>query len=186
MLAQVGFCRGPALDSGDRLQPSIEAADADADHSAQHGHGMVGPLDRHEGELRHAIPLAKKAAAFRRIWFSSSSRLLSRRSRCISASSALRWTRASADPAARCSVRQVLIWPVLNPSSVATSDRLRPSSTRCLRLELRREPPPDAFVCHCLLLEFGGSLANPPPPGGKPRVALTAWHKARCAAHAPQ
>jgi hypothetical protein len=33
-------------------------------------------------------------------------------------------------PAAKCSVRQVLSWPVLSPSSVATSNRLRPSSTR--------------------------------------------------------
>jgi len=37
---------------------------------------------------------------------------------------------ASADPAARCSVRHVLSWPVLSPSSVATSETLRPPSTR--------------------------------------------------------
>src|SRR5215213_10762056 len=91
MPAQVCFRLSPALNGGDRLHPGIKAADTDADDAAERGHGMVGPLGRHEGELRHAIPLAKKAAAFRRIWFSSSSRLLSRRSRCISASSALRW-----------------------------------------------------------------------------------------------
>jgi hypothetical protein len=33
-------------------------------------------------------------------------------------------------PTARGSVRRVLSWPVLSPSSVATSDRLRPSSSR--------------------------------------------------------
>jgi hypothetical protein len=31
-------------------------------------------------------------------------------------------------------------------------------------------PPPDTFVCHRLLLAFGGSLANPPLPGEKPTI----------------
>src|SRR5918912_3342285 len=108
MAAQLGVRRGPALSGGDRLPPGIEAADTDTDYAAQHAHGMVGPLGRDKGELAHAIPVAKKAAALRRIRFSSSSRLFSRRRRCISASSALRWAKASAEPADRCSVRHVL------------------------------------------------------------------------------
>src|SRR3954470_15736536 len=72
--AQLGFRLGTALDGGDRVEPSVEAADARTDDSAQHGHGVVRPLGRYEGELRHAIPLAKKAAALRRISTSSSSR----------------------------------------------------------------------------------------------------------------
>src|SRR3712207_7174102 len=39
------------------------------------------------------------------------------------------WAKASADPAASCSLRQVLSCPVLKPSSVATSDSPRPSSS---------------------------------------------------------
>src|SRR3954453_13149152 len=140
MPAQLGVRLSPALSDRDRLQPGIKAADTDTDDTAKRGHGIVRPLCRHEVELRHAIPFAKKAAAFRRIWFSSSSRLFSRLRRCISASSALRWAGASADPAARCSVRQVLSWPVLSPSSVATSERLRPSSTRLTACALYAAP----------------------------------------------
>src|SRR3954471_7160964 len=58
---------------------------------------MVGLLGRHKGELGHAIPRAKKAAAFLRISTSSSSRLTSRRSRWVSACSALRAANASAE-----------------------------------------------------------------------------------------
>src|SRR3712207_8314553 len=54
--------------------PSVEATDARTDDPALRGHGVVRPLGRPEGELRHAIPLAKKAAALRRISTSSSSR----------------------------------------------------------------------------------------------------------------
>jgi hypothetical protein len=90
MPTQFYFCLGPALNRGDRLQPDIEAADTDADDTAQRRHGMVHPFRQYERKPAHAIPLAKKAAAFRRIWFSSSSRLFSRFRRCISASSALR------------------------------------------------------------------------------------------------
>src|SRR3954471_12448208 len=99
MPAQFSVRLGLVLNDGDRLQPGIKAADTDADDAAQRGHGMVCPFGRYEGESAHAIPLAKKAAAFRRIWFSSSKRLFSRFSRCISASSALRWAWAWADPA---------------------------------------------------------------------------------------
>ena len=88
--AQFGFRLGLALEGGDRAQPSVEAGHAHADHPAQRGHGVVRPLGRHEAELRHAVPSAKTAAALRKIRFSSSSRFTSRRSRCVSASSALR------------------------------------------------------------------------------------------------
>src|SRR3712207_3234088 len=131
MPAQFGLRLGLALEGGDRAQPSVEAGHAHADHPTQRGHGMVALLGRYEGVLRHAIPRAKTAAALRRIRFSSSNRFTSRRSRCVSASSALRWASASADPAASCSLRQVLSCPVLSPSSVATSDSpLPPSSSR--------------------------------------------------------
>src|SRR4051812_49379137 len=131
LLAQLGFRLGTALDGGDRVEPSVEAADARTDDSAQRGHGVIRPLGRYEGELRHAIPLAKKAAALRRISTSSSSRFTSRFSRCVSACSALRTASASAEPAARCSVRHWLSCPVPMPSSVATSDSpLPPSSSR--------------------------------------------------------
>src|SRR5215213_5097586 len=127
--AQLGFRRGTALEGGDRVQPGVKAADTDTDDPAQRRHGMTGPLGGDEGELRHATPLAKTAAALRRIRFSSSSRFTSRLSRSISASSTLRAASASAEPAARISVRQVLSWPVLRPNSVATSDSPRPPST---------------------------------------------------------
>src|SRR4051794_14601259 len=131
LLAQLGFRLGTALDGGDCVEPSVEAADARTDESAQRGHGVVRPLGRYEGELRHAIPLAKKAAALRRISTASSSRFTSRFSRCVSACSALRTASASAEPAARGSVRHWLSCPVPMPSSVATSDSpLPPSSSR--------------------------------------------------------
>src|SRR4051812_49770886 len=120
LLAQLGCRLGTALDGGDRVAPRVEAADARTDDSAQRGHGVMRPLGRYEGELRHAIPLAKKAAALRRISTASSSRLTSRFSRCVSACSALRTASASAEPAARCSVRHWLSCPVPMPSSVAT------------------------------------------------------------------
>src|SRR5882757_2615599 len=122
MIAQLGFSLGTALDDGDRVQPGVKAADADADNPAQRRHGMIAPFSRHESEFRHATPLAKTAAALRRIKFSSSSRFTSRLSRSVSASSAFRAANASAEPAASSSVRQLLNCPVLNPSSVATSD----------------------------------------------------------------
>src|SRR5215213_265071 len=129
--AQLGFRLGTALDGGDRVEPSVEATDARTDDPAQRGHGVVRPLGRYEGELRHAIPLAKKAAALRRISTSSSSRFTSRFRRCVSACSVLRTASASAEPAARCSVRHWLSCPVPMPSSVATSDSpLPPSSSR--------------------------------------------------------
>src|SRR3954447_25914525 len=131
LLAQLGFRLGTALDGGDRVEPSVESAAARTDDPAQRGHGMVRPLGRYESELRHAIPLAKKAAALRRISTSSSSRFTSRFSRCVSACSALRTASASAEPAARCSVRHWLSCPVPMPSSVATSNSpLPPSSSR--------------------------------------------------------
>src|SRR3954471_2339155 len=125
------FRLGTALDGGDRAQPGVEAAHTRADHPAQRGHGVVRPLGRHEAERRHATPLAKKAAALRGTSPSPSSRFPSRFRRCVSACSALRATSASAEPAARCSVRHWLSCPVPMPSSVATSDSpLPPSSSR--------------------------------------------------------
>src|SRR4051794_13780156 len=129
--AQLGLRLGPGADGRDRAQPGVEAADARADHPAQGGHGVVRPLGGDEGEPAHAIPRAKKAAAFLRISTSSSSRLFSRFSRCSSACSALRWASASAEPAARCSLRHALSWPGLSPGSVATSPSpLPPPSSR--------------------------------------------------------
>ena len=118
---------------------------------AQHGHGMVAPLGGHEREPAHAIPRAKKAAAFLRISTSSSSRLFSRLSRCSSACSALRAASASAEPAARCSARHALSCPGLSPSSVATSlSPLPPSSSRLTAAALnsavnRRRVPPRPY-----------------------------------------
>src|SRR5436305_889127 len=129
--AQLGLRVGPGAGERDRAQPGVEVADARADHPAQGGHGVVRPLGGDEHELAHAIPRAKKAAAFLRISTSSSSRLFSRFSRCSSACSALRAASASAEPAAKCSLRHALSWPGLSPSSVATSPSpLPPSSSR--------------------------------------------------------
>ena len=47
-------------------------------------HRIATLFGRHEGELRHAIPLAKTAAALRRIRFASSRRFTSRFSRNVS------------------------------------------------------------------------------------------------------
>src|SRR5687768_11379471 len=93
---------GAVLDDGDRAQPSVEAGHAGAAGPAQPRHGVVRPLGRDEGEPGHAIPRAKKAAAFLRIRFSSSSRLFSRFNLSVSASSTLRAASASTEPAAKC------------------------------------------------------------------------------------
>ena len=63
--AQLGFRLSATLNDGSRVQPSLEAAHAGADDPAQHGHGVVAPLGRHEGKLRHATTRAKKAAVGR-------------------------------------------------------------------------------------------------------------------------
>src|SRR4051794_23703114 len=64
--AQLGLRLGPGADGRDRAQPGVEAADARADDAAQHGDGVVRPLGGDEREPAHAIPRAKKAAAFLR------------------------------------------------------------------------------------------------------------------------
>src|SRR5687768_1786647 len=106
--AQLDLRLGAVLDDGDRAQPSVEAGHAGADGPAQPRHGVVRPLGRDEGEPGHAIPRAKKAAAFLRIRFSSSSRLFSRFNLSVSASSTLRAASASTEPAAKCSLRHWL------------------------------------------------------------------------------
>src|SRR5215217_9141095 len=75
--AQLSFRLSAVLSGRDRAQPRVKARDACADDPAQRRNGMVGALSCHKGELGHAIPLAKKAAAFLRISTSSSSRLTS-------------------------------------------------------------------------------------------------------------
>src|SRR3954462_2980549 len=121
MPAQLGVRFGPVLDGGDRAQPGVEAGDTHADDTAQHGHGVMAPLGRDEGVFRrHAAPLAKTAAALRRIRFSSSSRFTSRLRRSISASFAFFLASASAEPAASASLRW-LSWPGLTSSSAAMS-----------------------------------------------------------------
>src|SRR3954462_14702699 len=121
MPPQLGFRLSPALSGWDRAQPGVKAGDACADDPAQRRNGMVGALGCHKGKLGHAIPLAKKAAALRKIKFSSWSRFTSRLRRSISASSAFFWARASAEPAASCSLRHWLSWPGLTSSSAAMS-----------------------------------------------------------------
>ena len=49
MPAQLAFLLGTALDGGDRVEPSVEAADARTDNPAQRGHGVVRSLGRYEG-----------------------------------------------------------------------------------------------------------------------------------------
>src|SRR4051794_127652 len=117
--AQLGFRLSAVLSGRDRAQPGVKARDACADDPAQRRNGMVGALSCHKGERAHAIPLAKKAAALRKIRFSSSSRFTSRLRRSISASSAFFWASASAEPAASCSLRHWLSWPGLTSSSAA-------------------------------------------------------------------
>src|SRR3954470_3416200 len=86
----------------------MEPAACHSQNRAQQADRIGGAVGGDEGELRihtFSAHLAKKAEAFRRISFSSCSRLLSRRSCCNSAASALRraTATASADPAACCS-----------------------------------------------------------------------------------
>src|SRR5688572_21287428 len=97
----------------------MEPAAGHSQNRAQQADRVGGAGD--EGELRfYAFSLAKKAEAFRRISFSSWSRLLSRRSCCNSAASTLRRATASADPAACCSKRQVFTCVAATPSAWAT------------------------------------------------------------------
>src|SRR3954463_10443628 len=119
--AQLGFRLRAVLSGWGSAPPPVKARDACADDPAQRRNGMVGSLGCHKGKLGHAIPLAKKAAALRKIKFSSSSRFTSRLRRSISASSAFFWARASAEPAASCSLRHWLSWPGLTSSSAAIS-----------------------------------------------------------------
>src|SRR3954451_19487365 len=65
--AQLGFRLSAVLSGRDRAQPGVKTRDACADDPAQLRNGMVGSLSCHKGELAHAIPRAKKAAAFLRI-----------------------------------------------------------------------------------------------------------------------
>src|SRR4051794_19424560 len=72
---------------------------------------------------------AKQAAARLRISFSCSSRLFARFSRASSAASAFCRARASAEPAARRSLRHVLSWLAWTPRSAATCCRASPLSS---------------------------------------------------------
>src|SRR3954447_9783286 len=128
--AQLGFRLSAVLSGRDRAQPGVKARDACADDPAQRRNGMVGALSCHKGERAHAIPLAKKAAALRKIRFSSSSRFTSRLRRSISASSAFFWASASAEPAASCSLRHWLSWLGLTSSSAAMSASDKPLSIK--------------------------------------------------------
>src|SRR3954466_4225369 len=110
----------------------MEPAARHSQNSAQQADRTGGAVGGDEGELRfHAFSahLAKKAEAFRRISFSSWSRLLSRRSCCSSAASARRRATASADPAACCSSRQVFTCVAATPSAWATLLSVSPGSS---------------------------------------------------------
>src|SRR4051812_11100567 len=116
--------------AGPATQPSVEAARRDAHETAQPPHREVRALGGDE-----AVPhvgtasRAKKAAARLRISFSCSSRLFSRFSRASSAASAFCRARASAEPAARRSLRHVRSWLAWTPSSAATCCRALPLSS---------------------------------------------------------
>src|SRR3954466_6108102 len=110
----------------------LEPAAGDTQNRAQQADRIGGAVGGDEGELRfHAFSahLAKKAEAFRRISFSSWSRLLSRRSCCSSTASTLRRATASADPAACCSSRQVFTCIAATPSAWATLLSVSPGSS---------------------------------------------------------
>src|SRR5437763_443651 len=113
--------------AGPAAQPGVEAARRDAHEPAQLPHREGRALGGDE-----AVPhvgtasRAKKAAARSRISFSCSSRLFSRFSRASSAASAFCRARASAEPAARRSLRHVLSWLAWTPSSAATCCRALP------------------------------------------------------------
>src|SRR4051795_9110241 len=118
-------------------EPGVEAAHRDAHDPAQRPDRERRTLGGDEA-LPHeaAASLAKKAAAFLRISFSCSSRFTSRRSRASSAASAFCRARASAVPAARCSLRQPLSWLAWTPSSWATACRVLPLSASRLTASL--------------------------------------------------
>ena len=130
IVGSVGSGCGPATKPYRRSAMTAAAgkwpAGATAKSQAQAGHlpAALTPL----AGTPLTIPLAKTAAALRRIRFSSSSRFSSRLSRSISASSALRAAGASAEPAAGNSAGPVLSRPMLDPNSVATSAGPRPPS----------------------------------------------------------
>src|SRR5512135_2788675 len=112
--------------------PLMKPAARDAQDRAQAPNRIAGRVGGDEGELRvHAFSahLAKKAEAFRRISFSSCSRLFSRRSCCSSAASAVRRATASADPAACCSRRQVFNCGAATPRACETLLSVSPASS---------------------------------------------------------
>src|SRR4051794_26779569 len=118
-------------------EPGVEAAHRDAHDPAQRPDRERRTLGGDEA-LPHetAASLAKKAAAFLRISFSCSSRFTSRRSRASSAASAFCRARASAVPAARCSLRQRLRWLAGPPSPWAPACRVLPLAASRLTASL--------------------------------------------------
>src|SRR4051794_32951211 len=174
--AQLGFRLGTALDGGDRGEPSVEAAEARTDDPAQRGHGVLRPLGRYEGELRHAIPLAKKAAALQDL------HLLFKPLHFALQSLRFRLLRLADGQCLGRAGRQVLGAPLAElPGANAKLPRyLRQPLTavqqplHCLPLELPREAPSGSPLRHPSLLGCLGSLANPPAPGGKSTYSLAA------------
>ena len=134
------------------------------------------PARRRRRRTSHAIPRAKKAAAFLRISTSSSSRFTSRlqplRLRLLGLAGGQRLRRAG---------RQVLVAP---PAQLAGAhaelgrDLAQPLAALQqpldrLRLELGGEPPPVSPLRHPALLGCSGSLANPPLLRGRSNGLLT-------------
>src|ERR671927_935103 len=167
MPAQLGIRLSAVLSGRDRAQPGVKARDACTDDPAQRRNGMVGALSCHKGKLGHAIPRAKKAAAFLRISTSSSRRLTSRRSRWVSACSALRAASASAEPAASCSLRHWLSCPGLTSSSAAIS-------ASGLPLSIKRRT---AWALYSRVNRLRGRLCAIPPSWGA-RVLYKTLHSA--------
>src|SRR3954447_12717199 len=145
--------------------PVMEPAACHSQNRAQQADRIRGAVGGDEGELRfHAFSahLAKKAEAFRRISFSSWSRLLSRRSCCSSAASARRRATASADPAACCSNRQVFTCVAATPRAWATLLSVWPgSSSRATAAALNSAEPTGASPDRYSNSWCGRNIAKP-------------------------
>src|SRR3954463_13950227 len=166
-------------------EPGVEAAHRDAHDPAQRPDRERRTLGGDEAVPHEtAASLAKKAAAFLRISSPAPSRFPPRRSRASSAASAFCRARASAVPAARCSLRQPLSWLAWTPSSWATACRVLPPSASRLTASLsysavnrRRFLVPIPRSRCWWAPPYGGVH---PAGAGSPTSSSSAWRHVRC------